>query len=545
MVPSYWNSYRKKRFIMKRVLLFILTVMLAAFLSCSTYSGFITSSESQERFVFDYDFNGKAAKLPVPTAERLPSTWKGFNLLNMFYLNSSAHDRPFAEDEFRMIAELGFNFVRIPMDYRIWIRSNNWNNINERAVQRIDRAVEYGIKYDIHICLNFHRAPGFTVASPPEASNLWTQEEPQEAFANMWAFFAERYKNVPNEYLSFNFVNEPPDMEEAVYASVIKKAADAIWAQDPGRLLIADGIDYGMKPSNMIKELGIAQATRGYQPFLLTHYKAEWVEGSQNFSPPAWPSFFIPKYLYAMGKSGVPRSVYSIEHDFTGAYNLDVNVGAVSNEARLVVKADGEIIYNRLFESRAGSGEWREVVYRSEWNIYQNVYDRDYSIAIPAGTKQLTLEVIDGDWMTVNDMKFSSVSGNGITFSVTPNSMDWGAVIPHIRINAAGEIVADNAIVQNREWLREVYKPWEELIKSGGGAMVGEWGAYNKTPHDVVLRWMEDCLEVFKETGMGWALWNFNDTFGIINSGRTGVRYENYNGQRLDREMLNLLQRHL
>ena len=496
--------------------------------------------------MFSFDFTGKETKLPVPTAGRLPSTWKGFNLLNMFYLNSTVHDRPFVEDEFRMIAELGFNFVRIPMDYRIWIRSNNWNNINERAVQRIDRAIEYGIKYDIHICLNFHRAPGFTVASPPEATNLWTQEEPQQAFVRMWAFFAERYKNVPNEYLSFNFVNEPPDMEEAVYASVIKKAADAIWAQDPKRLLIADGINYGMRPSNMIKELGIAQATRGYQPFTLTHYKAEWVEGSQDYVMPSWPSFSIPKYLYALGKNDVPRSIYSIEHDFTQAYNLDVNVGTVSHEARLVVKADGEIIYNRLFESRAGRGEWRTVVYRSEWNVYQNIFNRDYRIVIPAGTKLLTLEVTDGDWMTVNDMKFSPASRNGAVFSVTPNSMDWGILIPRIRIDAAGKISADSAVVQNRAWLRETYfRQWEQLIRSGGGAMVGEWGAYNKTSHDVVLSWMEDCLEIFKDTGMGWALWNFNDTFGIINSGRTDVRYETYNRQRLDREMLSLLQKYL
>jgi aryl-phospho-beta-D-glucosidase BglC (GH1 family) len=535
---------------MRKVVL-MLTVILPVIFLCSSYSETIISIEPEKQFVFYYDFSNKITNLPVPTARRLPSTWKGFNLLNMFYLNGGTHDRPFVEDEFRMIAELGFNFVRIPIDYRILIRSNNWNNIDERAFQRIDRALEFGIKYDIHICLNLHRAPGFTVASPPEVTDLWTQEEPQQAFARMWAFFAERYKNIPNEYLSFNFVNEPPDMDEAVYASVIKKAADAIWAQDPHRLLIADGINYGMRPSNMIMRLGIAQATRGYQPFTLTHYKAEWVEGSQVFTTPIWPSFFIPRFLYALGKNDVLRSIYSIEHDFTQAYNLDINVGTVSHEARLIVKADGEIIYNRLFESRAGRGEWRTVVYRSEWNIYQNVFDRDYRVVIPAGTRLITLEVTDGDWMTVNDMKFSPVSRNnvsrtGISFSVTPNSIDWGVLIPPIRINSTGGIEADSAVVQNRAWLRETYfRPWEQIIRSGGGVMVGEWGAYNKTPHDVVLRWMEDCLEIFKELDIGWALWNFNDSFGIINSRRTDVRYENYNRQRLDREMLNLLQKYL
>ncbi|MCL2127515.1 MAG: hypothetical protein FWH38_04615, partial [Treponema sp.] len=47
------------------------------------------------------------------------SVWRGFNLLNMF-IRGSGDDRPFNEKDFQTISEWGFNFVRIPMDYRIW-----------------------------------------------------------------------------------------------------------------------------------------------------------------------------------------------------------------------------------------------------------------------------------------------------------------------------------------------------------------------------------------------------------------------------------------
>jgi len=341
-------------------------------------------------------FNGKETSLPVPTVGKLPSSWKGFNLLNMFYSGGRETDKPFDEREFKMMSDWGFNFVRIPIDYRILIKANDWNKMNETAMRRLDKAVEYGIKYNIHICLNLHRAPGYTVASPAETTNLWTQAKPQEAFSRMWGYIAERYKNVPNEYLSFNFVNEPAGVDEKTYAYVIKKAADAIRARDPDRILIADGLDYGVIPSNLIKELNIAQATRGYTPFLITHYKAEWVEGSDKLPLPTWP-------------------------------------------------------------------------------------------------------------------------------------------------------VIENAQIQNREWLKTTQiKPWDELIKNGGGAMVGEWGAHNKTPHDVVLRWMEDNLINFKEAGMGWALWNLTGSFGVLNSWRDDVNYENINGgYKLDRKMLTLLQKYL
>jgi aryl-phospho-beta-D-glucosidase BglC (GH1 family) len=226
-----------------------------------------------------FDFTARETSLPVPEAGKLPSSWKGFNLLNMFYMGGRETDTAFNENEFKMMSDWGFNLVRIPIDYRILIRANDWNNMNESAMRRLDKAVEYGIKYDMHICLNLHRAPGYTVASPAETTDLWTQAKPQEAFARMWGFIAGRYKNVPKEYLSFNFLNEPARVDEKTYANVIKKAADAIRAHNLDRILIADGLDYGVIPSALIRELGIAQATRGYTPFSITHYKADWVEG--------------------------------------------------------------------------------------------------------------------------------------------------------------------------------------------------------------------------------------------------------------------------
>jgi endoglucanase len=58
----------------------------------------------------------------------------------------------------------------------------------------------------------------------------------------------------------------------------------------------------------------------------------------------------------------------------------------------------------------------------------------------------------------------------------------------------------------------------------------------------VVLRWMRDCLENWKGAGWGWALWNYRGGFGILDSGRADVSYEDWRGHKLDRAMLELLQ---
>ena len=44
--------------------------------------------------------------------------WRGFNLLEMFIKGKNANPREFLESDFRMMHGWGFNFARLPMDYR-------------------------------------------------------------------------------------------------------------------------------------------------------------------------------------------------------------------------------------------------------------------------------------------------------------------------------------------------------------------------------------------------------------------------------------------
>jgi endoglucanase len=89
---------------------------------------------------------------------------------------------------------------------------------------------------------------------------------------------------------------------------------------------------------------------------------------------------------------------------------------------------------------------------------------------------------------------------------------------------------------------RDVIAPWQALERKGIGVHVGEWGAFHRTPHAVALAWMRDFLELWKEAGWGWSLWNFRGAFGVIDSGRSDVKYEDFRSRQLDREMLRLLQ---
>src|SRR5688572_32100006 len=87
-----------------------------------------------------------APSLPEPTPQKLPR-WRGFNLLGMF--NQAFSPGSFEERDFASIASLGFNFVRLPLDYRFWTDPNDWTRIRDNVLGQLDWAVMLGQRYGL------------------------------------------------------------------------------------------------------------------------------------------------------------------------------------------------------------------------------------------------------------------------------------------------------------------------------------------------------------------------------------------------------------
>ena len=236
-------------------------------------------------------------ELPDASHENIPR-WRGFNLVEKFQNAPdefsdlapvwSFYNEPFKEEDFQIISELGFNFVRLPMSYKCWIKGDNLLDFDEKTLKEIDQAVKWGKKYGIHVCICMHRAPGYCIAAPKEQYDLWTDEYIQDVFAAHWAMFAKRYKGIPAKRLSFDLVNEPITTD-ACYEKVIRKAVKAIRDIDPDRLIIIDGIDCGTRVMTTVDDLNLVQSGRGYAPGYLTHFKASWSDVADATEPPTWP----------------------------------------------------------------------------------------------------------------------------------------------------------------------------------------------------------------------------------------------------------------
>jgi aryl-phospho-beta-D-glucosidase BglC (GH1 family) len=363
---------------------------------------------------------GEAVGAVVKTgpAQSVIPRWRGFNLLDYFSprVRRRGGRGSTTEDDFRWMADWGFDFVRLPMAYPRWltfdaskpITPEDVYNINEQVLEEIDELVEMAHKYKLHVSLNMHRAPGYCVnAGFNEPYNLWEDQEAQDAFCFHWAMWAKRYKGMSQKQISFDLVNEPGTREDmndqhskrgsvpgAVYRKVAKAASEAIRAANPDHLVVADGNDTGSSVIPEIADLNIAQSCRGYVPGSISHYKAPWAVKDPDSQPePHYPGI-------------------------------------------------------------SGGEHW------------------------------------------------------------------------------------------DRARLEEWYKPWFDLARQGVGVHCGECGCWTKTPHDVFMAWFTDVIDILTKENIGYSLWNFRGDFGILDSNRDDVDYEDWHGHKLDRKLLTMLLEH-
>ena len=71
--------------------------------------------------------------------------WCGFNLLGMFCQTRQAQGDAriagyFPEDHFQWMREWGFNFARLPLDYRYFVEKGDWMKPVEAQLGKLDEA---------------------------------------------------------------------------------------------------------------------------------------------------------------------------------------------------------------------------------------------------------------------------------------------------------------------------------------------------------------------------------------------------------------------
>jgi aryl-phospho-beta-D-glucosidase BglC (GH1 family) len=226
----------------------------------------------------------------------------GFNMLWMFSKwGEVAEPAQANEKELDFIAEHGFNFIRIPTDYRFWTKGFDYLKPDEAVFEMIDGYYQACRKHGLHMCLNLHRAPGYCInGNNLEKHNLWKDEEALEAFIFLWEGFAKRYKGISCDELSFDLLNEPPSVGQYgftrdIHQKVMRATIKAIKDIDPNRAVIIDGISGGNEAMPEMADAGVIHSGRGYTPFQVSHNQATWC-GDIKWVEPVYPGTMNGEY---------------------------------------------------------------------------------------------------------------------------------------------------------------------------------------------------------------------------------------------------------
>ncbi|MDP9310567.1 MAG: glycoside hydrolase family 5 protein [Chloroflexota bacterium] len=219
----------------------------------------------------------------------------GFNFLWMFIYEPGRQPQPVDEQALDFMADYGFDFVRIPTDYRFWTKDFDYFRPDEAVFASVDSYLEACRTRGFQMSLNLHRAPGYCInRNDLERHNLWVDQVAQDAFVFLWETFARRYKGVPNSALSFDLLNEPPNVGQygltrENHAALIQRTVAAIRAVDPAREIVVDGLGGGHLAMPELADLGVIHSGRGYQPMPVSHHRAQWWSGNAEAPEPVYP----------------------------------------------------------------------------------------------------------------------------------------------------------------------------------------------------------------------------------------------------------------
>ncbi len=289
------------------------------------------------------------------------------------------------EDTYRELSELGFNSVRLYLNYRLFENDDTPYEYLQSGFDWLDTNISWAKKHGIGIILNMHYPQG-GYQSQGNGSELWSEPENLNRLTALWSAIAEHCADEPTIW-GYGLVNEPyPPLignEESTvryYTNAVRNMTAAIRKVSPHQAIFAErminigGTDWSYLTVDnsfpLIDDDNVIYEFHFYEPFQLTH--------SVTFNkpnPPQYPVVDLYASEYESTWVGTERAA-EVSHNngwsffktepvtATDDYNvgiLAVNAGGMSDGAVYFddlkvteISDDGErVIFSYNFDSES------------------------------------------------------------------------------------------------------------------------------------------------------------------------------------------------
>jgi endoglucanase len=243
--------------------------------------------------------------------------FKGTNLahwLSQSDQRGAARDTFFQEKDIVAIKELGFDYIRFPLDEdQMW----DENGVrHEDAFKLLTSCLDWCRKHQLKVIVDMHTL---------RSHNFWDKGNPlmidlkeQEKFYRLWGDLSSVLKKYSLSDVAYELLNAPFADDPEQWNNVVANAVKAIRALEPERMLvIGSNLCQSTSTFDVLKvpdDKNIMLSFQFYEPFLLTFYKASWFINKDYTGPVHYPGALLTKAEY----DSLSSDQQTIVKDFVG-----------------------------------------------------------------------------------------------------------------------------------------------------------------------------------------------------------------------------------
>ena len=212
---------------------------------------------------------------------------KGVNLGGWFSQCDYSEERLnnfITEADFEKIAALGFDHVRIPIDYNVI--QNPDGTMRPDGLGRIDAALALCDKYGLRAVLDLHKTPGYSFDAGEKEAGFFESESYQERFYDIWETLAEWFGGM-SDRVAFELLNEVTEARFLpAWKRISRECVRRIRVYTPDTIILLGS--YNWNSARTVPELDAPYDDKMvynfhfYEPLAFTHQGAYWMPELQD-----------------------------------------------------------------------------------------------------------------------------------------------------------------------------------------------------------------------------------------------------------------------
>ena len=175
------------------------------------------------------------------------------------------------EEDFRRIREMGFDHVRLPVDYDV---------LAAAGTDLLTRALAWAGEQGLSVIVDLHKAPGYDFNAASTGGNtLFGNPELQERFLKTWDSLSAAYGD--RTHVAFELLNEVVEREAAEPWNDLIRRAVRVIRRNTGNPIIYGGIQWNQAEKLALLDKPEAEniifTFHFYEPLAFTHQRAPWI----------------------------------------------------------------------------------------------------------------------------------------------------------------------------------------------------------------------------------------------------------------------------